>query len=218
MSPAPDPIPPPATPARDGRPAGWFKRWLDSLERMSATRTNNRVSMVLDVVTPVVLLSAVAWLGPVRLWPAVGVVLAGLLVFTFVEYVFHRWIFHGDVTLEAFRKGHANHHVDPLVDAALPFFLPPAIVLLMVGVFALAMPVGYATLLAGTIALGYACYDWSHYIIHVRRFRHPWLRRWAGAHHVHHFHPDYNFGVTTLLWDYVLGTHYVSKSRKPRRA
>jgi dihydroceramide fatty acyl 2-hydroxylase len=31
---------------------------------------------------------------------------------------------------------------------------------------------------------------------------------------VHHYHPDCNFGVTTPLWDYLLGTRYV---RQPRR-
>jgi 4-hydroxysphinganine ceramide fatty acyl 2-hydroxylase len=30
------------------------------------------------------------------------------------------------------------------------------------------------------------------------------------AHHlIHHHHPDANFGVTTPLWDIVLGTRYV---------
>lgn len=197
---------------------GWFGRWLDALERLSATRTNNRISMVLDVVTPGVLLSLAVIYGRLRPLAALGLVLAGLLLFSFIEYVFHRWIFHGERTLDAFRQGHENHHVDPLVDAALPFFLPPAIVLLLTALMALAMPWGYAALLLGTVAFGYACYDWSHYIIHIRRFRHPWLRDWAAFHHIHHHHPETNFGVTTPLWDYLLGTRYISASRRPRRA
>jgi dihydroceramide fatty acyl 2-hydroxylase len=47
------------------------------------------------------------------------------------------------------------------------------------------------------------------------RFQHPLLRRWAAAHHVHHYHPDSNFGVTTPLWDYLLGTRYVRRPRQP---
>jgi sterol desaturase/sphingolipid hydroxylase (fatty acid hydroxylase superfamily) len=41
------------------------------------------------------------------------------------------------------------------------------------------------------------------------------LRRWAGFHNIHHYHPETNFGVTTGLWDVLLGTRY---RRKPRRA
>ncbi len=197
---------------------GLFKRWLNSLERLSATRANNRASMALDIVTPVVMFAALAWVGRVSLLPALALAAAGLLLFTFIEYVFHRWIFHGQRTLDAFRKGHENHHVDPLTDAALPFFLPPAIIAVLVALLALAMPVGYALILVGTVALGYACYDWSHYIIHVRRFRHPWLRNWAAFHHIHHHHADYNFGVTTPLWDYAFGTRYISRGRPKKPA
>lgn len=201
--------------AAGASPRGWWKRWLDSLERLSTTRANNRVSMVLDVITAIALLAAGAWQQHVRLLPALAVIAIGLLAFSWIEYVFHRWIFHGDKTLDAFRKGHENHHVNPLTDAALPFFLPPAIVLLLVGLLALAMPLGYALLLMGAVALGYACYDWGHLIMHIRRFRNPWLRKWASYHHIHHYHPDYNFGVTSPLWDYAFGTLYVSASRKP---
>ena len=63
------------------------------------------------------------------------------------------------------------------------------------------------------IALGYLCYGLVHDAIHARRFQQPLLRRWAGLHHVHHHHPDTNFGVTTPLWDVVFGTRY---RRKPR--
>jgi sterol desaturase/sphingolipid hydroxylase (fatty acid hydroxylase superfamily) len=51
----------------------------------------------------------------------------------------------------------------------------------------------------------------SHILIHSRQFRHAGLRRWAGGHHIHHHHPDSNFGVTSPFWDVVLGTRYVSR-------
>jgi sterol desaturase/sphingolipid hydroxylase (fatty acid hydroxylase superfamily) len=53
----------------------------------------------------------------------------------------------------------------------------------------------------------------SHVVIHARRFRSPLMRRWAGFHNIHHFHPETNFGVTTGLWDVLLGTRY---RRSPR--
>ncbi|MEW5315698.1 MAG: hypothetical protein WDW38_007108 [Sanguina aurantia] len=61
---------------------------------------------------------------------------------------------------------------------------------------------------------GYIIYGLSHFTIHHVRFKHPLLRRWAGSHHVHHYHPDTNFGLTTPLWDVLLGTRYVRQTRK----
>lgn len=133
-------------------------------------------------------------------------ILAGLVAFSFIEYLFHRWIFHGPDSM--YRRGHDTHHLDPLGYDSLPFFLPSVILISLTLVFSLAMPAGLACLLGGTIAFGYVSYGLSHYAIHVMRFRQPWLRRWAASHHIHHHHAETNFGVTTPLWDHLLGTRY----------
>jgi 4-hydroxysphinganine ceramide fatty acyl 2-hydroxylase len=139
--------------------------------------------------------------------------LCGLFAFTFIEYAAHRWLFHGNTG--PFKTGHDHHHDDPLGYDALPFFMPPLFMCALGLLFSLAIPVGYAFLLAGTIAMGYAAYGLSHVVIHVHRFKSPAMRRWAGFHNIHHYHPDANFGVTTGLWDVILGTRY---QRKPRTA
>ena len=77
------------------------------------------------------------------------------------------------------------------------------------GLCALWMPAPDAWLLASGIAFGYVAYGIGHFMIHHRRFRHPLLRKWAARHHIHHHHPERNFGVTSPLWDAVLGTRYV---------
>ncbi len=91
----------------------------------------------------------------------------------------------------------------------MPFFLPPMLLMVLVAIFALLLPIADALLLAGGLACGYAAYGLSHAIIHVRRFRRPLGRRWAAMHHIHHHHPETNFGVTTPFWDIVLRTRYV---------
>jgi 4-hydroxysphinganine ceramide fatty acyl 2-hydroxylase len=121
-------------------------------------------------------------------------------------------MFHTRIPL--FAQGHDLHHARPLGYDSLPFFLPAAVLLALAGVFVLVMPTGFALLLASAITFGYIVYGLSHFIIHHVRFKQPLLRRWAGAHHVHHYHPESNFGVTTPLWDVLLGTRYV---RQPRR-
>ncbi len=186
---------------------------VDAIVRMSSTRTNYWAEVGVDATLGLLLVVA-GWRlhagGPLTALLAVGL---GLFAFSFIEYFFHRWMFHTRVPL--FEQGHRTHHEQPLGYDSLPFFLPAVVLLTLAGLFALIMPTGFALLMAGAITFGYIIYGLSHFIIHHVRFKHPWLRRWAGAHHVHHYHPDSNFGLTTPLWDVLLGTRYVRQARKP---
>ena len=185
---------------------------LGAIVRMSSTRANYWVSHVADFLVSFALLGASLWLNHGEPLVSALVFLFGLLIFSFIEYAFHRWLFHGAVAL--FERGHTLHHEKPLGYDSLPFFFPPAVVLLLAAAVALVLPTATALLLAGAIALGYALYGFSHLVIHRRgRFRHPLARKWAAVHYVHHHHPDKNYGVTSPLWDFLLGTWYVSKSK-----
>jgi sterol desaturase/sphingolipid hydroxylase (fatty acid hydroxylase superfamily) len=185
---------------------------LDAIVRMSATRANYWVEVAVDAVLCLVLF-AEGWRhhtgSPLMALLAFGL---GLFAFSFIEYFFHRWMFHTRIPL--FEEGHRTHHEQPLGYDSLPFFLPATVLLALAGIFMLIMPSGFALLLTSAITLGYLCYGLSHFTIHHVRFKRPWLRHWAGAHHVHHYHPGSNFGVTTPLWDVLLGTRYVRKARK----
>jgi sterol desaturase/sphingolipid hydroxylase (fatty acid hydroxylase superfamily) len=186
---------------------------VDAIVRMSSTRTNYWAELVVDTLLGTLLLAA-GWHrhagGPSS--AALAVVL-GLLIFSFLEYFFHRWMFHTRIPL--FEQGHRMHHEHPLGYDSLPFFLPAVVLLGLTSLCVLSMPTGFALLLTGAITFGYIIYGLSHFTIHHVHFKQPLLRHWAGAHHVHHYHPDCNFGVTTLLWDVLLGTRYVRQPRKP---
>lgn len=185
---------------------------VDAIVRMSATRANYWTEVGLDV-TLCLMLLVEGWRHhsgrPVIALLVFGL---GLLAFSFIEYFFHRWMFHTRVPL--FEQGHRMHHAQPLGYDSLPFFLPAAVLLCLTGLLVLVMPTGLALLMAGAMTLGYIAYGLSHFTIHHVRFRQPLLRRWAASHHVHHYHPDSNFGVTTPLWDVLLGTRYVRQPRK----
>jgi len=184
---------------------------VDAIVRMSGTRTNYWVEVAVDFALGTTLL-AEGWRhhtgGPLS---ATAAIVLGLLAFSFIEYFFHRWMFHTRIPL--FEQGHRLHHERPLGYDSLPFFLPAAVLLAIAGVCVLIMPTGFALLMTGAVTFGYIAYGLSHFTIHHVRFKHPVLRRWAGAHHVHHYHPNSNFGVTTPLWDVLLGTRYVRQSR-----
>jgi len=190
----------------------FLRSGVDAIVRMSSTRTNYWAELGVDT-TLGALLVVEGWRlhagSPLVALLAIGL---GLFAFSFIEYFFHRWMFHTRVPL--FEQGHRTHHEQPLGYDSLPFFLPAVVLLTLAGLFMLIMPTGFALLMAGAITFGYITYGLSHFTIHHVRFKHPWLRRWAGAHHIHHYHPDSNFGLTTPLWDVLLGTRYVRQARK----
>lgn len=199
-----------AQPSRDDYGPGV----LGAISRMSATRGNYFVGQTADFLVALVLLGAGARYVLAHPWLGALAVLAGLFVFSFIEYAFHRWLFHGAVAL--FERGHTLHHERPLGYDSLPFFFAPMVVVLCTSVLLLALPAGMALLLMGAVATGYALYGFSHYIVHRRRFRSTLGRKWMAVHNIHHYHPDKNYGVTTPLWDFILGTWYVSKSKARR--
>jgi 4-hydroxysphinganine ceramide fatty acyl 2-hydroxylase len=178
---------------------------------MSSTQTNYWVEVGVDLTLCILLIVEGCRLNTGGALSALLAVALGLFAFSFVEYFFHRWMFHTRIPL--FAQGHRMHHEHPLGYDSLPFFLPGAVLLVLTGLVVLILPTGFALLMMGSVTLGYIAYGLSHFTIHHVRFKHPLLRRWAGAHHVHHYHPDSNFGVTTPLWDLLLGTRYV---RQPR--
>ncbi len=193
-----DPVGPIA--ARVGR-AG-----IGRLAALSQTKANAHMGLACDIAIGMGLVA----FGKVKYGSGMALpassFLAGLLLFTFVEYAFHRWLFHGAIAF--FRQGHTQHHLHPKNDDALPFFAPPMAMLAFATLLAAFVPVDVAALFVGGIAFGYACYGLGHTIIHRRRFALAWPRVWAARHHIHHNHPAKNFGVTTPLWDILLGTRY----------
>ncbi len=187
---------------------------LQLLSRLSTSRFNNYAGLSSDVLVALGLIAAGLRHDELGAMMILWLVLCGLLIFSLIEYAVHRWLFHGP--FEVFEQGHRRHHEEPRGYDALPFFLPPLAYLLLAVSLTYVMPTGSALLLGGSIAAGYAAYGLSHWSIHAFRYRHPLVRNWAAAHHIHHNHPERNFGVTSPLWDWVLRTQYVSASKRLR--
>ena len=142
----------------------------------------------------------------------ISLFIAGLVLFSFVEYMVHRYLFHsGDPSKKStlsYRLHHIHHdHPSDKKRLALPLPLGIAIAALIYGLFWL--PLGSLTpfFFPGFIT-GYAMYLWIHYLIHTRRppknnFRILWRN-----HNIHHFGNDKKaFGVTSPLWDFIFNTN-----------
>jgi sterol desaturase/sphingolipid hydroxylase (fatty acid hydroxylase superfamily) len=142
----------------------------------------------------------------------------GLLVWTFMEYVLHRYVFHWEPTDPGLRRAwylvHGVHHEQPQCKTRLvmPPILSIPLALLFYATFhgivagALGAPLWVAPLYAGFLT-GYLAYDMLHYAEHHLPMTWGALKYLKRYHLMHHFKtPDDRFGVSSPLWDVVFGT------------
>jgi sterol desaturase/sphingolipid hydroxylase (fatty acid hydroxylase superfamily) len=128
--------------------------------------------------------------------------LAGLFAWTIVEYVVHGVLGHMHRTFVT--PLHDVHHRDPRAVFALGAWIPTAVVL--GGAIAW---FGFApgVIFYGGIVAGFAVYEYLHYRIHFAVPASELETRVRARHLAHHMaEPDAIFGVTTPLWDVLLGT------------
>jgi sterol desaturase/sphingolipid hydroxylase (fatty acid hydroxylase superfamily) len=133
--------------------------------------------------------------------PSTTLVISGLAIWTFVEYLFHRFVLH---RVEYFSKMHFEHHDEEMELIGTPTLM--SLTLLIGLVF---LPLYFITsdhialcLMAGFL-IGYIAYVWVHFAVHHKGSG-GWkfMRKLKRQHAVHHHGTsETNFGVTTDLWD-----------------
>ncbi len=185
---------------------------LARLEQLSTTRFNYWLGTAFDCLVFLALFIFAVTRPGVDPFIAIAVFSGGLFLFSFIEYFFHRWLFHEWV--QVMIRGHQAHHDNPLGYDALPFFLASMVYLGIAYLFQLVMPLAYACLLASAVVLGYVTYGMTHFVLHRVRFSNMLAKKLVAYHQIHHYHPGYNFGVTTPLWDIILRTRYQSEHRR----
>jgi len=157
------------------------------------------------------------WAWPDAALPGVAkpaLMALGTLVWTLMEYLLHRFLLHSRPQAPAFLsivgKLHLGHHRNPQDECKITVpvsgSLPIASGLLglfrlMTGSWSVA-----ALLMTGSIA-GYLYYETVHFWIHCGASRERWLRQRRANHLSHHFKDQTRcFGVTTQVWDLILGS------------
>jgi len=154
---------------------------------------------------------ASTFMGPLAI---LGWAAAGVLFWTLLEYLLHRWLFHfepnpaSEPQRDASFLIHGIHHDYPWDRDRL--VMPPTVTaVIAVAVWFAFRWMGTAEYawFAGTVA-GYIWYDLTHYYLHhaaPTTAAGKWLRKY---HLVHHFQtPGRRYGITTPLWDFVFGTY-----------
>ena len=127
---------------------------------------------------------------------------AGVFIWTFLEYLIHGWLSH---TFQTFATPlHALHHRDAHAVFTIRAWIPIALIWTILFICLRWSP--WMILLSGAVA-GFAGYEAEHYRIHFRRPRGPVEDFLRSRHLVHHeYHSNRCFGVTSALWDLVFGT------------
>ena len=156
--------------------------------------------------------------GKFPLFIPLGVVI-GLFVWTFSEYMLHRFVFHYKAKSERGKRitflFHGIHHAQPKDKTRL--VMPPVVsiplALIFYGAFVLivgkilAAPAWVSPTFSGFMA-GYLTYDLTHYATHhfpMRRGVFKFLKRYHMQHH--YKTPNMRFGVSSPLWDNVFKTN-----------
>ena len=149
-------------------------------------------------------------------WPAITFsALVGLIFFSLIEYVVHRWLLHDRRSLLFYL--HDAHHNNPERTSA--FLFPTSLLLLMPAWFLLTRGLHFqqAVYFLMGLSCGYFYFDTLHHVEHTIRINQipfRWLQKTWAFHSVHHRIERTNFGVITPFWDYVFGTHYKQIRRK----
>ena len=140
------------------------------------------------------------------------VLFAGLFAFTFVEYMMHKHFFHMEPDTPLKDKlqytVHGVHHDYPKDKdrLAMPPFVSAAYAAIFYLVFTLIMG-NYALYFLPGFLLGYTAYLGVHYIVHAYNPPKNFFKALWVNHAIHHYKdPDTSFGVSSPLWDFLLGT------------
>ena len=142
----------------------------------------------------------------------IGSFVLGLVFFTFLEYVFHRFVYHSgeDYMAEGSwqYKVHGVHHDHPKDKDLLAMPIPLAILLgtVFFGLFWLVLDT-YTFFFWPGFFIGYASYLYVHYIVHTRKPPQNAFKILWNHHHLHHYvYDDKAYGVSSPLWDFIFRT------------
>ena len=175
------------------------------------------------------LASVVVWAEyPATLFQTAATAALVVVLYPLVWYCLHRWVLHSNWMFKVpflaatWKRIHYDHHQDPnhleVLFGALHTTLPT--------IAAVTLPVGYAIGGIGGAAAALATglvttcvYEFVHCIQHLAyKPKSKVIAEMKKRHMAHHFHDENgNYGITSYLWDRVLGTFY-DRPERPKKS
>jgi sterol desaturase/sphingolipid hydroxylase (fatty acid hydroxylase superfamily) len=182
----------------------------DFIEFFSRVHPATPLILYLPVVSFMLYISV--WQRRLSIWAVGALFLLGILLWTLLEYLIHRYIFHYEPKTRVGQRLHyiihGIHHDYP--NDARRLVMPPSIsvplAFLFYGVFLILFGRLTPSVFAGLV-FGYVCYDMLHYATHhfpMKRGMWLWLKQYHLRHHYRDDHVGY--GISSPLWDYVFRT------------
>jgi len=147
-----------------------------------------------------------------------GWLLAGLFIWTFTEYMLHRFVFHFEPSSKWGQQlhfiFHGVHHDYPN-DANRLVMPPSASIPLALGFYLLfdwLLPHGVIFAFFPGFIGGYLGYDMTHYALHHANFKNPFLRKLKQHHMLHHYSDaTKGYGVSLSFWDKIFRSDFPKK-------
>ncbi len=158
------------------------------------------------------------WVARMGVLSFIGWYAAGLMSWTLIEYVLHRFVFHFHPRSAWGRRihfiFHGVHHDYP--NDAKRLVMPPSasipLAVLFYLLFDLLLPQDQLYAVFPGMLTGYLIYDMSHYAFHHHTFKNPLLKRLKKHHMLHHYADETRgFGVSSALWDKIFRSDYKQK-------
>jgi sterol desaturase/sphingolipid hydroxylase (fatty acid hydroxylase superfamily) len=158
----------------------------------------------------------------------VAAALFGIVVYSFIEYVAHRWFYHhvpesrilqlatGNVARE-----HLRHHDDPgkyggAINGVQGPIVAFAAVLALLAWAVPFVPTGFCLVAIAAGGANYVAQELVHFSAHHMPMQRGFIGVIQRHHMLHHYRDDdTNFGLFWPHWDYILGTSYRG-ARRPR--
>ena len=161
--------------------------------------------------------SILFWIGSSHQSISVGVYLwiIGFFSWTLLEYAIHLYLFHKEITPNMNPKVkfllfmlHGYHHEYPNDGSRLvmPIAVAWPLATIIGLIFWMLMGTNIFFHFYSGLLIGYLAYDWVHYAEHHVNFKSKAGKFMRLFHSIHHFvDENKNFGISTPIWDWVLG-------------
>jgi sterol desaturase/sphingolipid hydroxylase (fatty acid hydroxylase superfamily) len=144
----------------------------------------------------------------------IAAALFGVALWTLVEYLIHRFVYHHAPILSPL---HDKHHKKPNDLIGVPSFISSGFIIVVCYLpLSLFYPVVAAGFVTGML-IGYAAYMFVHHATHHMKIEPGhWLYPSRVRHMAHHYRDTTNFGVSTGFWDWVFRTERMPNQRVAR--
>lgn len=161
------------------------------------------------------------WSFELKFLSIVSLMIIGLFVWTLTEYTLHRFVFHFQPKSQLGQRlhfiFHGVHHDYPSDTKRL--VMPPSVSLplaaLLYFLFRVILGESFVVPFFVGFLFGYLFYDISHYAIHHFNMHSKFWLAIKNHHMKHHYQdPAKGFGVSTPLWDIIIGTNFLQNRNK----